>query len=85
MIQIHYRGSQVEQLCKAHRRVLADGGYRAVSELVTPGLRRNRIVRDGAWRRHRRRRSRVEHAIARLKNWRDCETIDDEATASLQH
>jgi hypothetical protein len=25
---IHYRGSCIEQLCKEHRRVLADGGYR---------------------------------------------------------
>ena len=33
---IHYRGSRVEALCKAHRRVLADGGYRGVPELVTP-------------------------------------------------
>jgi hypothetical protein len=31
---------------------------------------RNRIVRDAAWRRHRRKRARVEHAIARLKDWR---------------
>ena len=33
-------------------------------------FRNNRIVRDRAWRRHRRRRARVEHAIARLKDWR---------------
>src|SRR6185295_10109213 len=35
-----------------------------------PTFRGNRILRDRAWRRHRRRRARVEHAIARLKNWR---------------
>ena len=67
---IHYRSSQIEALCQHHRRVLADGGYRGILELTTPRFRRNRIVRDRAWRRHRRRRARVEHAIARLKNWR---------------
>jgi hypothetical protein len=67
---VHYRGSIVETACKAHGRVLADGGYRGVPELVTPRFHRNRIVRDRAWRRHRRRRARVEHAIARLKSWR---------------
>jgi hypothetical protein len=67
---IHYRGSAIEPLCKTHGRVLADGGYRGVPELVTPVFRSNRIIRDRAWRRHRHRRGRVEHAIARLKNWR---------------
>ncbi len=67
---VHYRGSAVQTLCQRHGRVLADGGYRGVPELVTPRFRRNRIVRDHRWRRHRRRRARVEHAIARLKNWR---------------
>jgi hypothetical protein len=67
---IHYRGSPIEALCRAHRRVLADGGYRGIEELRTPRFRRGRIVRDRRWRRHRRRRARVEHAIARLKNWR---------------
>ncbi len=67
---VHYRGSVVEILCRAHGRVLADGGYRGVPELVTPVFRSNRIVRDRRWRRHRRRRARVEHAIARLKDWR---------------
>jgi hypothetical protein len=67
---VHYRGSNIEALCKQHGRVLADGGYRGIPELVTPRFRGNRILRDRAWRRHRRRRARVEHAIARLKNWR---------------
>lgn len=67
---VHYRGSKVETMCRLHKRVLADGGYRGVPELVTPVFRRNRIVRDRAWRRHRKRRARVEHAIARLKDWR---------------
>lgn len=67
---IHYRGSVIESLCRAHPRVLADGGYRGVPELFTPVFRSNRIVRDAAWRRHRKRRARVEHALARLKDWR---------------
>ena len=67
---VHYRASEIEQLCRRHRRVLADGGYRGVPELITPVFQRNRIVRDRAWRRHRRRRARVEHALARLKDWR---------------
>jgi hypothetical protein len=67
---VHYRGSLVETLCRQHGRVLADGGYRGVPELMTPTFHGRRIVRDAAWRRHRRRRARVEHAIARLKDWR---------------
>lgn len=67
---VHYRGSLIEALCKTHRRVLADGGYRGVPELVTPVFRNRHIIRDRAWRRHRRRRARVEHALAHLKTWR---------------
>lgn len=67
---IHYRGTDIENLCRAHGRVLADGGYRGVAELVTPRFSGRSIVRDRAWRFHRRRRARVEHAIARLKDWR---------------
>ncbi len=67
---IHYRGSVIETLCREHGRVLADGGYRGVPELRTPRFANNRIVRDARWRRHRRRRARVEHAIARLEDWR---------------
>ena len=66
----HYRGSSIQTLCQVHGRVLADGGYRGVPELVTPTFRGRRMVRDRAWRSHRRRRARVEHAIARLKDWR---------------
>jgi hypothetical protein len=67
---VHYRGSKLQALCRKHGRVRADGAYRGVPHLVTPVFRRNRIVRDAAWRRHRDRRARVEHAIARLKDWR---------------
>jgi len=65
---VHYRGSIIEMLCQQHGRVLADGGYRGIRELVTPRFRGRRILRDRAWRRHRKRRARVEHALARLKN-----------------
>ena len=68
--RVHYRGSLIELLCRSHRRVLADGGYRGVTELITPIFQGNRIIRDRAWRHHRKRRTRVEHAIARLKTWR---------------
>ena len=67
---VHYRGSRIERLCLQHGNVLADGGYRGIPELVTPTFRKNRIVRNASWRRHRRRRARVEHALARLKEWR---------------
>lgn len=67
---VHYRGTIIETLSKQHGRVLADGGYRGITELHTPRFRGRRIVRDQTWRRHRRKRARVEHAIARLKNWR---------------
>lgn len=67
---VHYLRSPLQALCTWHGRVLADGGYRGIPELRIPVFRNNRIVRDRAWRRHRRRRARVEHAIARLKNWR---------------
>ena len=67
---VHYRESPIETLCQHHGRVLADGGYRGVPELRTPLFRGRRIVRDARWRRHRKRRARVEHAIARLKDWR---------------
>ena len=67
---VHYRDSTIQAMCQHHRRVLADGAYRGFRELVTPVFSGRRIVRDRAWRRHRKRRARVEHAIARLKDWR---------------
>jgi len=67
---IHYRASSIGVLCRDHHRVLADGGYRGIAELITPVFHNNRIVRDRRWRAHRRRRARVEHAIGRLKSWR---------------
>ncbi|WP_170127891.1 transposase family protein [Euzebya rosea] len=66
---IHFRGSGLQQRCVEHGRVYADGGYRGITELHTPAFAGGRIVRDAAWRRHRRRRARAEHCIARLKDW----------------
>lgn len=66
---VHYRTSHLPPLTERHGRVLADGGYRGVSELVTPTFEGRRMVRDRTWRTHRRRRARAEHAIARLKDW----------------
>lgn len=73
---IHYRGSNVQRRCVEHGRVHADGGYRGITELHTPTFAGGRIVRDAAWRRHRRRRARAEHCIARLKDWTSSETTD---------
>ncbi|HET9988614.1 MAG TPA: hypothetical protein VFQ65_08835 [Kofleriaceae bacterium] len=64
-----------------------------VPELVTPTFRGRRIVRDSAWRRHCRRRARVEHAIGRLKVWRvlrdhrrrGCHLADTLGAVSLLH
>lgn len=67
---VHYRGSTIEVLCRDHGSVLADGGYRGIAELRTPRFANNRIVRDRRWRYHRKRRARIEHVLARLKDWR---------------
>jgi hypothetical protein len=66
----HDRRSSVEALCRERGRVLANGGYRGIPELRTPRFHRNRILRDRRWRRHRKRRARIEHVLARLKDWR---------------
>ncbi|AXV10305.1 Putative transposase for insertion sequence element IS112 (plasmid) [Euzebya pacifica] len=66
---IPYRDSTVQQRCAEHGRVYADGGYRGITELHTPTFAGGRIVRDAAWRRHRKKRARAEHCIARLKDW----------------
>ena len=67
---VHYCGSDIETLCRYYRRVLADGGYRGQRHLITPRFHGRRIIRDRAWKHHRKRRARVEHAIARLTCWR---------------
>jgi len=52
------------------RVVLGDGGYRSIATITTP--RRDitgQIIRDDHHRAHRRIKARVEHVIARLKDW----------------
>lgn len=60
----------VADLIDGARTVLGDGGYRGITTITGP--RRGpggRIIRDHHWRAHRRIRARVEHVIARLKDW----------------
>jgi DDE superfamily endonuclease/Helix-turn-helix of DDE superfamily endonuclease len=69
------------------RVVLGDGGYRGITSITTP--RRNntgRIIRDHHYRAHRQIRARVEHVIARLKDWqilRQCRRRGDAINHSL--
>ena len=52
------------------RVVLGDGGYRGITAITTPRRdKTGRIIRDDHYRAHRRIRARVEHIIARLKDW----------------
>ncbi|GAB4983991.1 hypothetical protein MAHJHV61_18240 [Mycobacterium avium subsp. hominissuis] len=77
----------VAQLLNDHV-VLGDGGYRGITTITSP--RRDhtgRIVRDEQYRAHRRIRARVEHVIARLKDWqilRQCRRRGDAINHSLQ-
>jgi hypothetical protein len=52
------------------RVVLGDGGYRGITSITGPRRdRTGRIIHDNHYRIHRRIRARVEHVIARLKDW----------------
>jgi hypothetical protein len=52
------------------RVVLGDGGYRGITSITTPRRdRTGRIIHDDHYRAHRKIRARVEHVIARLKDW----------------
>lgn len=60
----------VAHLLTGQRVILGDGGYRGIDTITAP--RRDhtgRIIRDDHYRAHRRIRARVEHVIARLKDW----------------
>jgi hypothetical protein len=37
---VHYRDSSIEALCRAHRRVLADGGYRGIGDATHASVSR---------------------------------------------
>ena len=68
--------------------ILGDGGYRGIAASTTPRRgHTGRIIRDDHQRTHRRIRARVEHVIARLKDWqtlRQCHRRGDAINHSLQ-
>jgi hypothetical protein len=52
------------------RVVLGDGGYRGITSIITPRRHKTgRTTHHNHYRAHRRIRARVEHVIARLKDW----------------
>ncbi|MDD4866804.1 MAG: transposase family protein [Mycobacterium sp.] len=80
------RATVTHLLTGAHQ-ILGDGGYRGIDTITGP--RRDhtgRIVRDDHNRAHRRIRARVEHVIARIKDWqiiRQCRRQGDAINHSL--
>jgi hypothetical protein len=59
----------VAHLLTGHE-ILGDGGYRGINTVTTPHRdHTGRIIRDEHYRAHRRVRARVEHVLARLKDW----------------
>ena len=78
----------VAHLLTSHHQILGDGGYRGITSINTPRRdRTGRIIRDDHYRAHRRIRARVEHVIARLKDWqilRQCRRRGDAINHSLQ-
>lgn len=81
-------GATVAHLLAGQHEILGDGGYRGITMITSP--RRDhtrRIVRDDHYRAHRRIRARVEHVIARIKDWqilRQCRRRGDAINHSLQ-
>ena len=60
----------VAHLLNGRQEILGDGGYRGITPITTPRrAHTGRIIRDDHYRAHRRIRARVEHVIARLKDW----------------
>jgi hypothetical protein len=60
----------VAHLFTGERVILGDGGYRGIPTITAPARDRSgRIIRDDNYRAHRRIRARVEHVLARLKDW----------------
>lgn len=68
--------------------VPGDGGYRGITTITGPGRGPDgQIIRDHHWRSHRRIRARVEHVIARIKDWqilRQCRRRGQAINHSLQ-
>jgi hypothetical protein len=60
----------IAHLLTGERVILGDGGYRGIDTITTPARNNTgRIVHDDLYRTHRRIRARVEHVIARPKDW----------------
>ena len=78
----------VAHLLTGERHILGDGGYRGIAAITAPRPdSTGRIIRDHRYRTHRRIRARVEHLIARLKDWqtlRQCRRRGDAINHSLQ-
>jgi len=70
------------------RVVLGDRGYRGIPTITSPQRDHSgRIIHDAHYRKHRRIRARVEHVIARLKDWqilRQCRRRSQAINHSLQ-
>jgi hypothetical protein len=87
-----YRDTGMQQML-AGRAVMADGGYRGNPEVIMPYRRRRDQRELPAWQEdlnaiHRHVRARVEHSLARMKNWkilrdyrRAASTLHDTASA----
>jgi len=69
------------------RVVLGDGGYRSITSITNPRQdKTGRTIHDHHYQAHRRIRARVEHVIARLKDWqilRQCRRRGDAINHSL--
>ena len=78
----------IAHLLTGQHQILGDGGYRGIASITSP--RRGpdgRIIRDDSYRAHRRIRARVEHVIARIKDWqilRQCRRHGEAINHSLQ-
>lgn len=78
----------VAHLLAGQREILGDGGYRGINSITSPARDTSgQIIRDDHYRAHRRIRARVEHVIARIKDWqilRQCRRRGDAINHSLQ-
>lgn len=78
----------VTHLLAGQCEILGDGGYRGIDSITSPARDKSgRIIRDDHYRAHRRIRARVEHVIARIKDWqilRQCRRRGDAINHSLQ-
>jgi len=77
----------IAHLLTGERVILGDSGYRGIDTSTIPACdTTGRIIHDAQYRRHRRVRARVEHVIARLKDWqilRQCRRRGQAITHSL--